>query len=78
MEHETIYCIDEGQGYTHKCVDHHSGECGRRYLCRYQMSETLKRHFADKWLELESKVEQLIKEDIAETLGLRSSEVNPA
>ena len=73
MSPERVYCIDEGQGFDHKCVDHHSGECSRPGWCRFQMSETLKKHFAEQWNMKCEQIEQSIKNDIAEVLGLRGS-----
>ena len=73
-EKEIYYCMDEGQGFDHKCVTFLDGRCAREKRCRFHMSETQNKHFTDKWAESVKEIEQGIKDDIAETLGLRSSE----
>lgn len=70
---ETYYCMDEGQGFNHKCVEFYDGKCGREKRCRFHMSETLNKHFTDKWEFSVKGIEQTIKDGIAETLGLRTS-----
>jgi len=73
MNEEKFYCIDEGQGFDHRCVTFFDGRCSREERCRFQMSETLKKYFAEQWNMRCEKIENAIKEDIVETLGLRTT-----
>ena len=74
MDKEKFYCMDDGQGFDHKCVTFFDGRCSQKERCRFQMSETLNKYFTDKWASDVKGIEQSIKNEIAETLGLRSSE----
>jgi len=64
MNKEKYYCLDERQGFDHKCVTYFDGYCSRETRCKYQLSEWMKGELERRWEEGEEQIKEKIRQKI--------------
>lgn len=67
-EKEVFHCMDEGQGFDHKCVEFFDGMCSRETKCRFQLSPLLAERFKNDIKEAEKRIRQEIKNEIRDKI----------
>ncbi len=63
---ESFHCMDEGQGFDHKCVEFGDGMCSREIKCRFHLSPFMAERFKSELKLAEMRIRQEIKADIKE------------